>query len=117
MKPRDPDIILIEIEYIMNSNADLREAVLAVAQAILTDPQREAVDRVRLSDPDDRQPDDFAEAWRTVKRSLDNAGFKAPEIRYDVVNDIARAVLRPAELHAAVHYYENPDHDEDPTAW
>jgi hypothetical protein len=99
---RDPIDILSKLKSIGGEWHTPREYVYAVVDAVLTEPERKAVARARTCSADERTDEDFAEAKRIVGFIVAGSGFRAPELLWHTVSDIADVVLRQPEIQAAM---------------
>jgi hypothetical protein len=99
---RDPVDILSNLKTIGEKGLNSRDYVYAAVDAVLTEAERAAVGHARTSSADERTFDDFAEIHRVVSRIVANSVFRAPELLWHTVNDIAGVVLRQPEIQAAM---------------
>jgi hypothetical protein len=99
---RDPAEIINAIRSILDQGLEPLAFRRAVAMAVLTDGEREAVGRVQEASADEGTPEELAEIQRVVSRLVANSGFRAPELLWHTVNDIANVALRQQEIAAAM---------------
>jgi hypothetical protein len=99
---RDPTDIIIAVKAILDQGLEKRACIVAIADGVLTEEQRVAVERARSCSADERSDEEIAEKHRIISRLVADSRFCAPELHGHVVNDIAAFALRFPEAQAAM---------------